>query len=143
MLTIWTCSYYTHNKCCANNMNMFILHSQQMLCLQYQHVHTILTTKLCIQYEHVHTTLTTNVGVLTIWTCSYYTQNKCWYANNMNMVILHSQQMLCQQYEHGHTTFTTNVGVLTIWTWSYYTHNKCCANNMNMFTLHSQQMWVC
>ena len=43
----------------------------------------------------------------------------------MNMIILHSQQMLCQQYEHGHTTLTTNVG---------------CANNMNMFILHSKQM---
>ena len=32
--------------------------------------------------------------------------NKC--ANNMNMFLLHSQQM-CEQYEHVSTTFTTNV----------------------------------
>ena len=98
-------------------MNMFILHSQQMLCQQYEHVHTALTTNVvptigtCSYYTNV-VTLTTNV-VPTIYACSYYTHNKCC-ANNMNMFILHSQQMLCQQYEHGHTTFTTNVGVLTI-----------------------------
>ena len=55
-------------------MNTFILHSQQMLRQQYEHVLTTLATNavptikhvhttqqmLCQQYEHVHTTLTTN-----------------------------------------------------------------------------------
>ena len=76
-------------------MNMIILHSQQMFSQQYEHGYTTFTTNVGVLtiWTHGHTTLTTNV-VLTIWTCSCYSHNKCCCDNNMTMFILHSQQMI-------------------------------------------------